>query len=144
MGAYRNAEDIDGPRERDRCLEPAQLAPELSHSLAGRVALVRWQFAEALTNVSVAELSRRAHFLVDVKEELAAGLKLAIETANGVTRVRRMMKHAIGDDEVKVLIRKRRIHKVGLHHRAVREVARILECGEGRIRNVQRVHCAAA
>ena len=66
------------------------------------------------------------------------------KTANGVTRVRRMVKDAISDDEVKVLVRKRRIHEIGLHDRAVRKIARILECGEGRIRNVQRVNCAAA
>src|SRR5437762_1742772 len=101
MGPCRNTENIDGSRERDRCIEPAQLAPEVSHSFAGCVALVRRQFAEAFTNVGIAKLSRRAHFLVDVKEELAPQLKLAIETANGVTRVRRVVKHAISDDQVK-------------------------------------------
>src|SRR5665213_1876076 len=108
-----------------------EFTTQFGERLTRDITLIRGKLCEVLTNMAVAELPRRAHFAIDVKEKLAAGLDLAIKRAHRRPSIRRVMQHAVGDDQVKTVIGERRFHKVGLNDGAVRLIASILEGGEG-------------
>src|SRR5262249_40032761 len=144
MCAGRDAEHRDGLCERDLGIESRELPAQLGQALTGGIAFLWRERHESLPDVLVAEDTGRPHLLVDIEEELTARLQLAIKRFHRSSGIRRVMQYTVCDDEVEIIVRKRRLHEVGLHHSTVRQVARVFESREGGGRDIESEHLARA
>ena len=83
-----------------------------------------------------------SHLAINVEEELPAWAHLSVQRFYCGSGVRRVMKHTIRDNEVERFIGKWRVHQIGLNDAAILKIARVLECRERCVRNIQRKHLA--
>src|SRR5437764_1468300 len=94
-----------------------QFTAELRNPLARGIAFFRRQLGEVFTDVRIAELARRPHLLVHIKEELSARLHFAIKSLYRSARIRRVVKHPIRNDELESFVLERSVHEIGLNDR---------------------------
>src|SRR5262249_23099146 len=78
MASGRNSEDRYRLFERDRGVQPRQLTAKLGEAFASLVASLQIELSEVLADMGIAELTRRAHLLVDIEEKLAARRHFAV------------------------------------------------------------------
>src|SRR5262245_48392901 len=74
-----NAEHLNRALERDARIEATQRSPEVGQGPARLETILGRELLEMVTDVLITKLPRGSHLLVDVKEEHAASLDLAIE-----------------------------------------------------------------
>src|SRR5215831_18657641 len=131
-----NAEDGDTFFQSNPSFQIGKFAAEFSEALAECIACLWLQRCVRTPDVFVAKLASRTHFAINVEKELPSWLHFSEKCFERGTGVRSMVEHAVGNDEVKELVRKRCGHKIGLNDVTIREIGRIFVRGKGRIRNV--------